>query len=47
MKAKLIRTYRGHDIYFLHISYNCPTLNLFGYAKESQIMAAIRKRTKV
>jgi hypothetical protein len=37
----------GHTIRFIHISYNCPSLKLFGYSSETAIKRAISRKLKI
>ena len=36
--------HRGYDIQFLHASYSCPRLKLYGYSSERAIIRAINRK---
>lgn len=42
----IVGEYKGYQINFLHISYNCPSLGLWGFRSESAIKRAITKELK-
>ena len=39
-------SYRGFDCKFTVCSYSCPELKLFGYARDTQLYAAIRREAR-
>lgn len=39
-----VGVYRGKAVFFSHISYNCPSLKLYGYGTEIQLKRAIDKK---
>lgn len=41
-----VGSFMGHAIFFLHISYNCPSLKLYGYSTERAIKNAIKRKLK-
>lgn len=43
---QFIEEFMGYKIYFVHISYECPTLVLYGFSTERQLKSAIKRVLK-
>ena len=43
LNGNFVEQYLGKNIYFTHISYNCPYCQLYGYAKLSNLKRDMRK----
>lgn len=41
---QVVEIYKDYLIYFEHISYNCPSLSLYGYAHLSNLKRAMTKK---
>ena len=41
-----LKPYKGYRIEFLHTSYSCPSLKLYGYATDLALFRAIKKVIK-
>ena len=47
MNKQYILTHRGYEVYMDQISYNCPRLNLFGFASENALLRAINRKLQM
>ena len=46
-QPKPVETYLGFNIYFSHISYNCPALKIFGERNLATMKRSINKKLKI